>query len=219
VEREQLQSVVESLLFVSGESLTVASLVKAAGVSEEEVEEVLQGLAEVYRAPDRGLFLVRKGSEVQLTTKPDNAIYAEHLVKGALQESLSKPALEVLSVIAYRGPISRAEIEAIRGVNCSMTLRNLMMRELIERTDNPQDARGYLYEISLPFLKALGLDNVTSLPDYEALRRDERLDAVLRASTPADNDSESEVVEKEENQVRDTKESETEEAQTQAVAN
>jgi segregation and condensation protein B len=98
-----------------------------------------------------------------------------------MQESLSKAALEVLAVIAYRGPIARAEIEAIRGVNCSVTLRNLLMRALIERKENETDARGYLYSISFQFLKSLGLQSITELPEYTSLMHDERVLVVLNA--------------------------------------
>jgi segregation and condensation protein B len=181
VEQEKIQSIVESLLFLSGEPVMVARLAQASGASEEEVEQALADLMKTYGAPGRGLFLIRSGGEVQLATRPDNSIYLENMVKGALQDSLSKAAMEVLAVIAYRGPISRAEIEAVRGVNCSVTLRNLLMRELIERRDNPNDSRGYLYVISLQFLKELGLGDVTALPDYETLRKDERMEAVLAA--------------------------------------
>lgn len=168
----------ESLLFLSGEPIGIERLAQAAEATEEEVEEALAALEEVYQAPNRGLSLVRRGGEAQLATRPENASVLESLAKSALQDALSKAALEVLAVVAYRGPISRVEIEAIRGVNCSVTLRNLLMRELIERTDNPNDARGYLYVVSFPFLRELGLGNAGELPDYEALRKDERLEAV-----------------------------------------
>jgi segregation and condensation protein B len=182
VDKEKLESVIESLLFVSGEPLAVSRLAQVSGTSEEEVSDALSGLAEAYAASCRGLMLVRRDGEVQLATKAENASYLESMVKGALQESLSKAALEVLSVIAYRGPIARAEIEAIRGVNCSMTLRNLLMRELIERQGNPNDSRGYLYVVSVRFLRELGLGGASELPDYEALRRDDRVEAVLKGS-------------------------------------
>jgi len=93
------------------------------------------------------------------------------LVKNDLEEDLSRATLEVLAVVAYRGPISRAQIEEVRGVNCSFTLRNLLMRGLVERVENPNDSRSYLYKISFDFLKHLGLGNVKELPNYEELEK------------------------------------------------
>jgi segregation and condensation protein B len=96
-----------------------------------------------------------------------------------MQEGLSKAALEVLSIVAYKGPISRAEIESIRGVNCSFTLRSLMMRGLLERIDNPKDGRGYLYKISFEFMKKLGIESIDKLPDYKELSQDSRIESVI----------------------------------------
>ena len=114
-----------------------------------------------------------------MATSPDNASFVDKVVKSDLQETLSNASLEVLSIVAYRGPISRTEIEAIRGVNCTYTLRNLLMRGLVERIDNPKDLRGYVYKISFEFLKKLGIDDVKKLPDFENLNKDERIESVI----------------------------------------
>jgi len=87
--------------------------------------------------------------------------------------------LEVLSIVAYRGPISRMDVEAIRGVNCSFTLRSLLMRGLLERIDNPADNRSYLYKISFDFLKKMGVESVEKLPDFENLSKDDRIDSII----------------------------------------
>lgn len=179
MENERLKSVLESLLFVSGEPLRIARLAKAAGTDEKAVEETLSALAEDYAAADRGLMIIRKDESAELATNPANAESVAELIKGEMQESLSQAALEVLSIVAYRGPIARSEIEAIRGVNCSFTLRSLLMRSLIERIDNPKDSRGYLYRVSFRFLESLGVENVEKLPDWESLSRDPRIDSVL----------------------------------------
>lgn len=175
----EVMSAIESILFVHGEPLALARLVQVLEISEEEALHGLESLVEKYEALENGLSLVRLDDHVQLATKSLNAPYIEKFAKSAMQESLSKAALEVLSVIAYRGPIARSEIEAIRGVNCSVTLRNLLIRELIERKENEDDARGYLYSISFHFLKELGLQSASELPDYETLIHDERLLSVL----------------------------------------
>jgi len=169
-------SVLESLLFVSGEPISFSRLAKILGTDEEQISLSLQALADKYTHDIQcGLMIIVKDKKALLATKPENMREVEALTKSSIQENLSKAALEVLSIIAYRSPISRSEIEAIRGVNCSFTLRNLLLRDLIERQDNPKDAREYVYFPTFRLLQSLGLENTKGLPDYETLSVDERL--------------------------------------------
>jgi len=177
---EKIKSIIESILFVSGEPMKLLKLAKIADATEAEVEEAVAGLNADY-AKGRGLLIVRIKDEIQLVTSPENAEFVAELVKSEIQENLSKAALEVLSIIAYRGPITRINIEAIRGVNCTFTLRNLLMRGLLEKVDNPSDNRSYLYKISFDFLKKLGLDSISKLPDFETLSQDPRIENVIES--------------------------------------
>lgn len=179
MEKEKLQSVIESVLFVSGEPIKKAKLLKILAIENELLEEALSSLSEKYQDSQSGLLLLKKGEEVQLVSNPENAEFIESLVKNELQDSLSNAAMEVVSIIAYRGPISKVEIEAIRGVNCAYTLRNLLLRGLIERSDNPNDSRGYVYAISFDFLKKLGVEDVKKLPEYGTLSVDERINSII----------------------------------------
>ena len=179
VEIEKIKSAIESLLFISGEPMKIAKLAKLIEVSKGDIENALMVLAGDYSAQNRGIAIIRKEDEAQMATSPDNASFVDKVVKSDLQETLSNASLEVLSIVAYRGPISRTEIEAIRGVNCTYTLRNLLMRGLVERIDNPKDLRGYVYKISFEFLKKLGIDDVKKLPDFENLNKDERIESVI----------------------------------------
>jgi segregation and condensation protein B len=156
----------------------IARLVKISGASKPEVENAIMIMQNEYAG--RGLALLKKEDEAQLTTNSENAAFVDDLVKSEIQENLSKAALEVLSIVAYRGPITRLEVEAIRGVNCTFTLRTLLMRGLLERIENPKDNRGYLYKISFEFLKKLGLDSINKLPDFETLSKDERIDSIIK---------------------------------------
>jgi segregation and condensation protein B len=178
---QEIMSAIESILFVYAEPMPIVRLGQVLEISEEEIARGLEDLVAKYEDNMSGLALVRAKDQIQLTTKGENALYIEKLSKSTLQESLSKAAFEVLAVIAYRGPIARAEIESIRGVNCSVTLRNLLIRELIERQENEDDARGYVYTITFQFLKELGLRSVEELPDYETLMHDERLLSIIEA--------------------------------------
>ena len=111
------------------------------------------------------------------------------LIQVITQENIStdlgKSGLETLSIILYRGPISRTDIDYIRGVNSQFIIRNLLVRGLIERVDNPKDSRSYLYTSSLELLAHLGLSKVTDLPDYEAVSKD--IDSFQQSTeTPVD---------------------------------
>lgn len=183
MEIEKLEPIVESLLFASGEPIKISRLAKVSGAEKAEIENALMVISGEYSSQGRGFVILRKGDEVQIATNPDFSSYVSQLIEGELQEALSTAALEVLSVIAYRGPIARSEIELIRGVNCSYTLRNLLLRGLIERSDNPRDARGYVYVISFEFLKRLGIANVQELPDYEKLTGDIRIDSIISSQS------------------------------------
>lgn len=184
MEQDKLQSAIESILFVSGEPVKKNKLLKILGIQVESLEEALKTLVEKYNQAQSGLTILAKGEEIQLVSKPENTEFVENLVKNELQDSLSNAAMEVVSIIAYRGPISKAEIEQIRGVNCSYTLRNLLLRGLIERNDNPRDNRGWVYSISFDFLKKLGVSDVKKLPQYDILSVDSRITSVIESNNP-----------------------------------
>lgn len=164
-----LKSAIESILFISGEPFEVSRLAKIMKNKPEAVREALTALEEEYAV--RGIRLSNLHDRWQFTTAPENAGVIEDLVKSEFSEELSKAALETLSVIAYKGPLTRAEIEYVRGVNSSFTIRNLMLRGLVERIDNPNDARSYLYRITLDFLHHLGLSKIEELPEWEEFRK------------------------------------------------
>lgn len=182
------QAGLEALLFISGEPVLRARLRALLDLDEASFEKEVAALRERYAGnPESGLMLIEHDGKIELATKPSAGKLVESLTKSTLQESLSKAALEVLSIIAYRGPIARAEIEAIRGVNCSYTLRALLLRGLIERQGNPDDARGYLYRPAFAFLEHLGVARVQDLPDYVALSLDPRMNIV--AAEVAENEN------------------------------
>ncbi len=172
--KEKIKSAIESILFVSGEPMKISRLAKIIKIKTSEIEEAIRLLQEDY-AYGRGMDIIIKEDAVQMVTKADNADIVAQVLKSEIQENLSQASLEVLSVVAYRGPIARTDIEAIRGVNCSFTLRTLMLRGLLERIDNPENNRSYLYKISFEFLKKIGINKINKLPDWEKLTQDQRL--------------------------------------------
>lgn len=185
-------SLIESLLFVSSRPLTAKRLAEASGLSKEEVRAALEALIADYDARENsGTVLLRHGDEVQLATAPANAEAVKAFLKDESFGELTRPALETLTIVGYRGPLTKAELEQIRGVNCSLILRNLMIRGLVEteggRADDP--AAPATYRVTFDFLRYLGLRQISELPDYESLRSDENLQKLLDANaakaTPA----------------------------------
>lgn len=169
MQNDILKPKIEAILFAAGEPVSIDKIAKFLKAKESEVTHEVEVLKKSYHERQAGLDILTKGNEVQLVSaKGQGEIVAKFLNK-EISQDLSTAAAEVLSVVAYRGPITRAQIEQIRGVNCSFTLRNLAMRGLVERKDNPADSRSYLYEISFDFLKRLGLAKIEDLPDYQQL--------------------------------------------------
>lgn len=181
MDAQKLRSIIESLLFVSGEPMKLARIAKICEVPKENVATEIEALNAEYNTSQRGLSIVKKDDLVQLATNPGNAEFVSQLVSGELGSELSRSALEVISIVAYRGPITRSQIELIRGVNCSYVLRSLLVKGLVERKETA-DTRGYLYEISFDFLKSLGITGVQELPEWESLSKNEKIEELLRDS-------------------------------------
>jgi segregation and condensation protein B len=171
----QTVSSVESLLFTNGEPLSVSRIAKLLESSETEIEAALTVLGERYLDPLSGLMLVRHGKSVEIATRAENAGPVEELIRTDREENLGKATLEVLAIVAYRGPVTRAKIDAIRGVNCSFALRTLLLRGLVDRHTNPLDNREYEYAPSFRLLELLGIGSLAELPGYADLSRDVRI--------------------------------------------
>src|SRR3989344_1189638 len=163
-----LKSSLESFLFLHGEPMAVSRLAKTIGAGKADIEKALAELREEYR--ERGIVLIENRDAGQLATNPQNREALERFVTANFSEDLTRAALETIAIVAYQGPISRAGIEYIRGVNSSFTVRNLLVRGLVEREENPSDKRSYLYRVSMDFLKYLGLTRFDELPQYKEFR-------------------------------------------------
>lgn len=168
------KSKIESILFASVKPLSIAQLKNILNCETEDIKKALEELEEQYNQKGSGINLINNLSKYQFTTSPDNSKIIQDMLKNEMTGELTRPSLETLTVVSYRGPISRAELEQIRGVNCSLILRNLMMRGLVESYYDKQKAVT-LYNITLDFMRFLGISNISELPDYEKLNKDENL--------------------------------------------
>lgn len=164
---EKFKSIIESLLFTSGHPIGFSKLSELLEIPEKKLTEELNILASDYEKNNRGFRLVFFDNKVQLVASPGSAEAVKKLIKSDFEEDLSQASLETLAIIAYRGPISRAAIENLRGVNCSFILQTLAIRGLIEKKNNPEDGRSYIYNVTFDFLKHLGLSRIEDLPDFQ----------------------------------------------------
>jgi len=163
-----LEQKLEAVLFYKGEPETKARLAKILGATLEEVEEAAVKLTTNLAV--RGIRLLRVNDQLELVTAPETSEAVTNLRKEELVRDLGKAGAETLAIVLYRGPVSRADIDYIRGVNCSFILRNLQIRDLVRRIQNPNNARSYLYEVTPELLKYLGVTKIAELPNYEEMR-------------------------------------------------
>lgn len=158
-----LESKIEAILFFKNEPVSTAELGKWLGEKPDVIKEALANLTDSYK--DRGLVLVSLDDSVTLGTHPDVSALIENLQKEELSRELGRAGLETLAIILYQGPISRREIDHIRGVNSSFILRSLLIRGLIERAESTE--RSYSYKTTLELLEHLGITRREELPNYE----------------------------------------------------
>ena len=159
-----LEKNIEALLFLKGESMTIKQLSKILKEPENNIESVIDSLQN--NLSSRGIRLIKKEDSVMLTTSPESSEFTKELTKEEFDSELTKASLETLSIIAYKGPVSRSQIDYIRGVSSAFTVRNLLIRGLVERVINPKDNRGYFYKPSFQLLQYLGIQNIKDLPEY-----------------------------------------------------
>ncbi len=165
--RQELAKRIEGLLFIAGEPMALTELMKILDTKEEEIREAINYLKDGYGANQRGLTLVENENNYQLTTHPDVSETIAKYIKEILKEDLSPASLETLAIIAYKGPLNRADIDNIRGVNSSFILRSLLIRGLINRELDPHRGNAYSYRASFDLIHKLGLEKLEDLPDYE----------------------------------------------------
>ena len=161
-----LSSLVESLLFVADEPVALDQLAAALEVKPKLVEEAIKHLEQAYDG--RGLRIQRSGDRIQLTTAPAAASYIERFLGLEAVAHLSRPALETLAIIAYRQPVSRPQIESLRGVNCDGVIKSLLSKGLIEEVGRVEaPGRPIIYSTTPDFLQHFGLSSVSELPPLE----------------------------------------------------
>ena len=160
-----LKGRIEAILFVAGEAVSIKDMAKALAVGEKELKTALDKIGSEYDYEQRGFMLKRFGDKVQLATRP---LYSEdvlRLLQPVQQQSLSQAAMETLAVVAYKQPVTRAEVEQIRGVKCDYSLQSLTTKGLIQEAGRKDTiGRPILYATTDTVLSHLGIATLEDLP-------------------------------------------------------
>lgn len=166
--KKTIKSAFESMMYVWGEPLDVKIAAEVFNVNWKDAYDYFIELKEEYEQEGRGIKIVEVNKSFQFVTNPDNADYIERLCTPIKEKKLSQSALEVLAIIAYKQPITKGEIDSIRGIKCDRVIEGLMKKELIqEKGRSSAIGRPILYGTSDVFLKHFGFESVKDLPDIE----------------------------------------------------
>jgi len=196
LEDQQLKSAIEALLFVSGNPLTIDRLKGLfEDVAAEQIEAQLNALQQEYMDRGAGLMLAEVAGGYQLATRPEHFAWIRKFKTVKTSTKLSRPALETLAIVAYKQPITRTEVELIRGVNIGGIMRNLMERRLVKivgKKDVP--GKPMMYGTTTDFLQYFGLKDLSALPtlkEFQELEAGEEVMETVPQEAPA---SEAEIL-------------------------
>ena len=172
MERNEAAHIIEAILFVAGEPVGIGDVAAALGLTELETVQTVEEMQRQYDLERRGVTLRRYGDHLRMETRQEYAPYVERLLQPVQRQSLTQTAMETLAVIAYRQPVTKAEIELIRGVKCDYSVQMLVSRGLIEEVGRKEAlGRPILYGTTDAFLRHFCLTSLGDLPeiDFSAL--------------------------------------------------
>jgi len=181
-----LKSKIQSLLFISAKPMAVSQLadllkadLPAGQAGKKEIIKSADELLADYKNSQTGIQVIKDGAKYQMVSAPENAKVIQEFIKDETTGELSKPSLEALTIIAYRGPGSKIDLDRIRGINCALIVRNLLIRGLIEGKPDKKKNETY-YSVTFDFVRFLGLNEIKDLPDYAKLHQDDTIDRLLK---------------------------------------
>lgn len=167
---KEIKSIVEGLLFAWGDPLSIKDISKILNIEEKYVSKLINEMIDEFNYDRRGLKIIRIKDKYQLTTRPEHYEWISMLFQDNKGNNLSTAALETLAIIAYKQPITKAEIEAIRGVRCDKAIETLLNRELIKEIGRlERTGRPIVYGTTEEFLKYFGIRDLDDLPDINDL--------------------------------------------------
>src|SRR3989338_8964467 len=176
-----IKSKIESLLFISAKPMAASQLADLLKADKKEIITSADELLADYKTGQAGVQVIKDGSKYQMVSAPENAKVIQEFIKDETTGELSRPSLEALTIIAYRGPVAKIDLDRIGGVNCALILRNLLIRGLIEGKFDKKKNETY-YTATFDFIRFIGLNKINDLPDYVRLHQDETIDRMLAAN-------------------------------------
>lgn len=194
------QSIIEAMLFAAGREVTVKEITNVLELGAEDIDKIILNMKAEYEARNSGIEIIKVNDSYQLCTRKEFYEYIYPLFDNRAKPNISNAALETLSIIAYNPNVTRAEIEAIRGVNADGTVYKLLEFDLIEeagKLDAP--GRPTMYKVTSKFMKMFGISSLDELPDLPRYKLDENeqivIDDVMEAPMPAREDEDIENTE------------------------
>ncbi|MGE5893993.1 MAG: SMC-Scp complex subunit ScpB [bacterium] len=176
MENDRKKNLLEALVFISSEPVSAKDLAKTTDFPEDEVTGLLKEIMDEYNARRGGILMVEVANGYQMVTNPDFAPFVRKLRKTAVASKLSQAALETLAIIAYKQPVTKPEVEDLRGVNSDGVIRSLAEKRLIKILGQKEvPGRPFLYGTSKEFLQFFGLKDLSELPTLKELKRDDAL--------------------------------------------
>ena len=169
----KLKSQILSILFVASKPVSIQEILDTLEIDEPTINAVIEEI--ISENHNTGIILLAHGDKLQLASNPENSSQVKKFLSLELREKLSDAAIETLAIILYKQPVSKAEIENIRGVNSQYTIRQLLIRGLIEKVSSSSDKRVQNYKTTLEFMQHLGITNMSELPDFEELTKNIQL--------------------------------------------
>lgn len=164
----EIEQIIEAILYVAGEPVALRDLARALEQDDAQILSAVRRLEAYYDDNMRGLRLKRFGGHIQLATRAEYAPYIERLLQPVQKQSLTQAALETLAIVAYRQPVTRLDLEAVRGVKCDYSLQSLMNKNLVKELGRKETiGRPILYGTTDAFLSHFGLHSLDDLPDPE----------------------------------------------------
>lgn len=165
-----LSSSIEAILFYTAEPMTFKKLATLTKSSDSEIREAANELRDRLMNSSSGVRLLIQDNEIVLGTAPETSLLIEQITKEEISKELSKAAMETLAIICYKGPLTRSDIDYIRGVNSTFIIRNLLIRGIIEKLENPRDSRAMLYGPTFSALEYMGVTKIEELPQYSEIK-------------------------------------------------